>query len=104
MRRGSHFDEDFSRDMEHLDARQAFILELMNMKNDPMELEEALKFTVERMGTLEFAKLVGEQKQNVDKFIKGHRKLKRETLDKYLKPFGLKTVLSVVKVKKKRVA
>ncbi len=69
-----------------------------------MTIEEALHFTIKRMGTSDFAKLVKEQKQTVDKFLKGERHPKQETLDKFLRPFGLKTVLNVKPAAKKKVA
>ncbi len=45
------------------------------------------------------ALFVGELVQSVDKFIKGNRKLKPETLDRYLRPFGLKIKISIEKLK-----
>ncbi len=42
------------------------------------------------MGTTDFAKLVAEDKANVDKFLKGNRVLKEETLNRSLRPFGLR--------------
>ena len=92
MYRRTTFDEDFSRDMQGPVARNAFLLALIQDEDEPMSIEEALRFTIRQMGTVEFAALVGEKKQNVGKFLSGERNLKRETLDKYLKPFGLQTV------------
>ena len=60
-----------------------------------MSVEDSLRFTIRRMGVAEFSRLAKEKKQNVDKFLSGERNLKRETLDKYLEPFGLRIVLDV---------
>ncbi len=95
MYRSNTYDEDFSENMKHLIARQTYLTGLIDDEDEPMSIEEALRFFIRRMGLVEFSNLVGEKKQNVNKFLVGERKLKRETLDKYLKPFGLKTVLEV---------
>lgn len=95
MYRSNTYDEDFSKDMQVLIGRQTYLMCLIEDEDEPMSLEEALRFFIRRMGLVEFSNLVGEKKQNVNKFLVGDRKLKRETLDKYLKPFGLKTVLKV---------
>jgi DNA-binding phage protein len=104
MYRSNIYDEDFSRDMEHLIARKVYLMELIENEDEPMSIEEALRFTIRRMGLVEFSNLVGEKKQNVSKFLTGERNLKRETLDKYLKPFGLHTVLQVKPFRKDKVA
>jgi DNA-binding phage protein len=95
MYRSNTYDEDFSKDMEHPEARHIYLLTLIHDEDEPMSIEEALRFTIRRMGTVNFADLAGEKKQNVAKFLSGERKLKRETFDKYLLPFGLQTTLDV---------
>lgn len=72
-----------------------YLPELINDEDEPMSVEDALRFVIKRMGTTDFANLVGESKQTVDKFLKGQRNPKRETLDKFLRPFGLVTVVGV---------
>ncbi|MBP9673587.1 MAG: hypothetical protein KBD63_00680 [Bacteriovoracaceae bacterium] len=103
MYRANSYNEDFSRIMQNMKARQGYLLELMNHE-DPMSLEEALRFTISRLGLTEFAKLAHEKKQNVETFVSGKRKLKQSTLDKYLLPFGLKVVLKVEPIKQKKAA
>ncbi len=100
MYRSNTYDEDFSRDMRVLIGRQTYLMSLIDDEDEPMSIEEALRFIIRRMGLVEFSNLVGEKKQNVNKFLVGDRNLKRETLDKYLKPFGLKTVLEVEPLEK----
>jgi DNA-binding phage protein len=104
MYRSNTYDEDFSENMKHLIARKVYLMELIENEDEPMTVEEALRFTIRRMGLVEFANLVGEKKQNVNKFLIGERNLKRETLDKFLKPFGLHTVLQVRAFGKNKVA
>lgn len=104
MYRSSTYDEDFSRDMQQLVARKTYLIGLIEDEDEPMTIEEALRFTIRRMGLVEFSNLVGEKKQNVNKFLIGERNLKRETLDKFLKPFGLHTVIMVKPFKKYKAA
>ena len=68
-----------------------------------MALEEVLRLIVKKMGTTDFAEFVGERVQNIDKFIKGKRHPKRETLDKFLRPFGLESTLVVRQISEKKV-
>ncbi|MBI4042116.1 MAG: hypothetical protein HY391_01435 [Deltaproteobacteria bacterium] len=104
MYRSNSYDETFSKEMRNPEFAQQYLLELISNEDEPMTIEEALRFAIRRMGTSDFAKLVKEQKQTVDKFLKGERHPKQETLDKFLRPFGLKTVLNVKVVTKKRAA
>jgi len=104
MYRSNTYDKDFSKDMEHLIVRKTYLMELIENEDEPMSIEDALRFTIRRMGLVEFSNLVGEKKQNVNKFLKEERILKRDTLDKFLKPFGLQTVLQVKPIEKNRAA
>jgi hypothetical protein len=49
------------------------------------------------MGVTEFSDISGVPRPNVQQFLKGKRKLKTETLNVYLKPFGLKIKITVEK-------
>lgn len=95
MHRSNSFNERFSKDIRNPRYARIFILQLLNDKDDPLLLEEVLKLIVSKMGTTDFAEFVGERVQNIDKFLKGERFPKRETLNKFLRPFGLETVLTV---------
>ncbi len=79
-------------------------MELINDENEPMSVEDALRFVIKRMGTTDFANLVGKSKQTIDKFLKEIRNPKRETLDQLLRPFDLRTVVRVESVNNKKVA
>ncbi len=90
MKRSETYDERVSRELKDPDNAQCYILELIENEDEPMEIEEALRFTINRMGITDFANLINEDKANVDKFVKGKRTLKEETLNKYLMPFNLR--------------
>ncbi len=104
MRRSNNFNERFSREMKNPEYAQEYILQLMNDEDEPMTVEDSLRFVIEQMGTTEFSELVNLKAQTVDKFLKGERNPKRETLDKFLRPFGLETALGVKKVEDEKVA
>lgn len=95
MHRSNSYNERFSADIRKPKYARAYISELLTNKKEPMPLEEVLRLIAKKMGTTDFSEFVGERVQNIDKFIKGERKPKRETLDKFLRPFGLETVLIV---------
>ena len=90
MFRSNSYDKKISEKMKNSDFAQEYLLGLVNDEEGPMEVEEALKFIINRMGVTDFANLVGESKSNVGNFLNGTRNLKEETLNKYLAPFGLK--------------
>lgn len=90
MYRSNSYDEKISKKMRNPDFAQEYLLGLVNDEDEPMEVEEALKFIINRMGVTEFGNLIGESKSNVSNFLNGSRKLKEETLNKYLMPFKLK--------------
>ena len=90
MYRSNSYDEKISQKMKKPAFAQEYLLSLVNDENEPMEVEEALKFAINRMGVTEFANLIGENKSNVGNFLNGKRILKEDTLNKYLAPFRLK--------------
>lgn len=90
MNRHNSYDEWLSsllqKDPSHV---KEFMTSLME-GDDGLSVEEALKHTIYRVGVKEFAEFVGVDQPNVTGFLRGTRKPKRETLNTYLKPFGLK--------------
>lgn len=104
MHRSNSYNERFSQEIRKPKYARSYILELLHNKQRPMSLDEVLRLIAKKMGTTEFADFVGERVQNIDKFIKGERNPKRETLDKFLRPFGLETVLGVKPVDEDKVA
>jgi DNA-binding phage protein len=95
MHRSNSYNERFSRDIRNPKYARKYIQELLENQDNPLSVEEVLRLIATKMGMTEFAEFVGERVQNINKFIKGERYPKRETLDKFLRPFGLETVLSV---------
>jgi len=104
MHRSNSYNERFSQEIRDPKYARSYILELLQNEDEPMPLEEVLRLIARKMGTTDFAEFVGERVQNIDKFIKGERRPKRETLDKFLRPFGLETVLAVKPVDEDKVA
>lgn len=99
MRRRNSYDELLARDLQDPKAAQVFLLGLIE-DPDGLTLEVALKHTIQRIGIKEFCKKAKVSHPTVVAFIKGRRKIKNVTLDRYLKHFGLKAKLIAVKVSK----
>jgi len=95
MNRTKNFNVVLSEKLKNPKFAAQYLENLMEGK-DGLPLEDALKITIEQMGIKEFAELVNKPSSNIDNFIKGKRNPKKETLDDYLKPFGLHTVFAVV--------
>ncbi len=98
MYRSDSYDKKLSQKLRDSEFAQEYILSLVEDKDEPMSVESALHFVIQRMGTTDFAHLVGEDKGNVDKFLKGKRVLKEDTLNRYLHPFGLRIKKTLEKV------
>jgi DNA-binding phage protein len=94
MYRNSSYDEDLAKELRDLEFAQGFLVDLIEGK-DGLELEEALRLTIQKMGVVEFCSRAKMSKQNVNSFLKSKRNVKPETLDALLKPFGLKTKIGV---------
>ena len=96
MKRSSSFDVYLSKQLEDITFAQGYILDLMEGE-DGLSLEEALRTTIRQMGVKEFCERAQMRKQNVNDFLAEQRNLKRETIDAFLKPFGLRTRIIVEK-------
>lgn len=98
MRRNSSYNEDVARSLREggrYGVREFFLG--LTEGDDDLELEQALRITITRIGIKEFCEMSKIQMPNVSAFLKGRRKLKPETIDTYLKPFGLRVRLVVAK-------
>ena len=94
-KRSKSYDEYISKRLiNEPDFAKSMVLTSIEEFNE--SVEEALKYTISRMGVKEFSEVSGIPAQNVTAFIKGRRNLKRETLDKYLSFFGLASKIIVV--------
>ena len=94
MRRTSSYDQDLSKRLQSPKYAREFILGLMDGP-EGLSVEDALKHTIERMGIREFCDLAKVPSPNVVAFLKGRRHPKAETLDQLLKPFKLRTKLTL---------
>jgi len=90
MYRNNAYDEDLAKELSDISFAQEYLLSLVEDQDEPMSIEEALRFMIPRIGIPEFAKIVGKSKSDIDKFLRGERNLKSETLSEYLGPFKLR--------------
>ena len=86
-RRSESFDEFVAEQMK--DPEFAKLSLLTSIDEFGESVEEALKYSIKLMGLKEFSELSGVRIQNASDFINGRKKLKQETLNKYLAAFGL---------------
>ena len=96
MYRNRAYDEDLAKELQDPKGAQAFILALMEGE-DGMELEAALRHAIRRMGVKEFSVKSEIAMPNVMSFLAEKRKLKQDSLDRFLRPFRLKTRIVVEK-------
>ena len=97
MYRNHAYDEDLAKELSDINFAQEYLLSLVEDPDEPMSIEEALRFMIPRMGIPEFAKIVGKSKSDIDKFLRGERNLKPETLSEYLGPFKLRLKIGLEK-------
>ena len=98
MHRSESFDERVSKKIQQSrDYGQGFLLTLME-DDDGLSVEDALRIVIQTMGVTEFSRFIGVKPPTVMAFVKKTRNLKPETLNNYLRPFGLKTEIIVKKV------
>jgi transcriptional regulator with XRE-family HTH domain len=93
-RRSRSYDKYIAEKMKDLDFAQESLLTAINTFGD--SVEDALKYTILQMGIKEFSEHSGVSIQNISDFVRGVRRLKIETLDKYLSVFGLKAKIIAV--------
>ena len=98
MYRSDSYDKKLSIKLKNPKFAQAYLLALVEDDDEPMEIEDALRLAIQKIGTTDFAHLIDEDKANVDKFLKGARVLKEETLNRYLEPFNLQVEKVLKKV------
>lgn len=57
-----------------------------------------ITIAIPRMGVAEFSRKVKKSKSDVDKFLRGERNLKPDTLNEYLIPFNFRIKVTLEKV------
>ncbi|MCM0606624.1 MAG: hypothetical protein KA715_11085 [Xanthomonadaceae bacterium] len=96
MRRSKKFDFQLSKDLYDPEYAKGYFETLME-GDEGLSVEVALTVTIQTMGTTEFADLVGIPKSRVSEFMSDSSGTKLSTLDRMLKPFGFKTVITAKK-------
>ena len=84
--------------MQDSEFAQQYLLNLIEDEEEPMSVEDALRMAIPRMGVAEFSRMIKKSKTDVDKFLRGERNLKPETMNEYLVPFKLRVKVSLEKV------
>ena len=92
MKRHSTYDEDVAKELQNPKFASHFLLTLVEGE-DGMELLEALKHTIYRMGIKEFARKAKIHPKSVSRMLASPAIPKLDTLDEYLAPFGLKATI-----------
>jgi hypothetical protein len=98
MYRNNAYDEDLAIEMQDSEFAQQYLLNLIEDEEEPMSVEDALRMAIPRMGVAEFSRMIKKSKTDVDKFLRGERNLKPETMNEYLVPFKLRVKVSLEKV------
>ncbi len=98
MYRNNAYDKDLAKEMKDLKFAQQYLLSLIEDEDEPLSVEDALRMAIPRMGVAEFSRKIKKSKTDVDKFLRGERNLKPETLNEYLVPFRLRIKVTLEKV------
>lgn len=98
MYRNNAYDDDLAKEMQDPEFAQQYLLNLVEDEDEPMTVEEALRLAIPRMGVAEYSRKIKKSKADIDKFLRGERNLKPETLNDYLVPFNLRIKVTLEKV------
>ena len=93
--RNVNYDEYLAEEMKDPEFAQGYLLSCIEDHGD--SVEEALKRAIEAMTPSYFAKCAGIRLDSISKLLRGERKLKLDTLDKYLEVFSLKVKITLEK-------
>lgn len=96
MYRKGSYDEMFQKECQNFEFRKAYLDSLI--REHEMEILDALKHIINKMGIQDFAKLVGTHRESVSRILNSDKIPTVETLDTYLAPFGRKIVLKTQEV------
>ena len=89
MYRNNAYNEELAKQLKDQEFAREYFLALVEGDEEPISIEEALRIVIPQMGVAEYSRSITKSKTDVDKFLRGERNLKRETLNEYLKPFDL---------------
>jgi len=96
-KRTADYDEMIAKQLQK-DRKFAREFVIVRVEEEDYTIQESLAQLAKSMGQKEFAELVGISVSRVTELINEERKLKVETLQKYLKPFGLELEIGLKKV------
>ena len=92
-RRAKDWNEGLSEDLKDLEFASEFMLSSIE---EGIPIQEVIGKVVRSMGIKEFSKIVNIPSSNIERAINPDHNPTRQTLEKLLKPFGLK--LSIAKI------
>lgn len=100
MYRNKSFQERLRDELQDPESAREYLLACMEGTgdNDELGVEDALRQVIKHMGIKEFCEITKVQMPNIIDFLNGRRNPKPETLNVYLKPFGLKIKLTVERI------
>ena len=93
MKRHPTYDEKLARELRNQKFAAEYFLTLME-GSDGLELLEALKHAIQRMGIKEFAKKAKIHPKSVSRMLASEAFPKFDTLNQYLSPFGLQVKIT----------
>ena len=93
-KRSRDWNEGLARDLRTPDFAREFLVAALD---EGISLQEALGKVIRTMGVKEFSARVGVASPNVLRAINPRHNPKQETLNRLLKPFGLKLSLALLK-------
>lgn len=97
MKRRKSFNEELGEKLKNPKFFQGYIESLIEAEDGELSYENALRDAIDVMGIREFGKLTKIPEQRVHEFLNG-KEVKPETLNRFLKPFKLKTKIIFEKV------
>lgn len=90
-RRSESYDKAMAKEMQNTDFARGMVLHAIDSGDS---IEDALRYSIRRMGIKEFSHKSGISIQNVSAFTRGKRKFGFGNLSKCLAVFGLKFVVA----------
>jgi DNA-binding phage protein len=100
-RRSRNWDEGLAADLQDPEFARGFLVAAME---EGITVQQALAKVIRAMGVSEFAARIGIASSNVLRAINPRHNPTQETLNRMLKPFGLRLTLAPIKSKRRRAA
>lgn len=94
--RNKNFDELIAKNMQDYEYSQSYLL--VQIEEHGESVQDALILAIEATGLSTYAKNNGFSIQSVSDFVHKKRECKVATIDKFMKPFGLKIKMEIEKI------